>query len=157
MNLIRIIPIVLLIAVFVIGCGNQNAQEEVVTWAQLRVLDELSESAMSHTGTEDSAEFTNTVAELFGAAKLLCSSEPPANAKNLEQVKLLQTDLSGLIGDDPASLNQKDLNERIEAIHAVAVKLMEAAGMPHVHDHDHEHEEHDHEEHDHEEHEGHNH
>jgi hypothetical protein len=138
-------PIALLITLFLsfTGCGQQNPQDNVVTWPQLRVLDEIAETVMNHSGTEDSPEIQNSAVELFGAAKMVCESEVPGNAKNTEQVKLLQNDLSGLIGDEISSLSQDDLKERVNAIHAVAVKLMQEAGMPHIHDH--------------EDHEGHNH
>lgn len=120
-----------------VGCGQQNTQDQVVTWAQLRVLDELSEKAINHSEAEGGS-LQEMAVELFAAAKMVSLSEPPTNAKHAEQVVLLQSDLTGLIGDEISSLNKEELTERIDAIHTVAVKLMEAAGMPHVHNHDHE-------------------
>lgn len=131
--------ILLLMTVLIglVGCGQQNTQDQVVTWAQLRVLDELSEKAMNYSEA-DGRSLQDMAAELFAAAKMVSASEPPANAKHAEQVVLLQSDLTGLIGDEISSLSKDELTERIDAIHTVAVKLMESAGMPHVHNHDHE-------------------
>ncbi len=151
-------------SVFILGCGMETEQvtEDEVVWAKLRVLDEYSETALQFANNNDVESLKEKAVELMSAAKLVAEGAPPDNVKQPEQVKVLQQDLTDLIVDDPGNLPPEELADRVHAIHSVVVKLMEAAGMPHVHDHDdHEGDDHgDHEGHDHDDHEdgeGHNH
>lgn len=129
------------------GCSQQQNQAEngsVVVWSELRVLDELSESAIQYNSQNQTAALRDTAGMLLKAGQLVVNAEPPANAVQPEQVKLLQSDLQGLVNDEPDSLTDEELFERVQAIHAIALKLMEAAGMPHVHDDHDDHEDHNH-------------
>ena len=126
--------------------GNSSKGDKVVTWSELRLLDELSESAVQHSSQNQTAALRDTAGMMLNAGRLVVKAEPPANAMQPEQVKLLQSNLQGLVNDEPESLTDEELMERVNAIHAIAVKMMEAAGMPHIHNHD-----------DHDDHEGHNH
>lgn len=133
-------------------CGKPNnpaVEGDVVVWSELRVLDELSESAILFIKQNQTAALRDAAGILLNSGRLVVKAEPPANAKQLEQVKLLQRDLDGLVNDEPESLTDEELIERVNAIHAIVVKMMEAAGMPHIHNHD------NHDEHG--EHDGHNH
>lgn len=134
-----------------VSCGQNDSQQnetEVVVWAELKAVDTLSANAVYVSNNEEAGSLQETMAALNSAVRMLSQSEPPENAKNVELVKILQTDLQGLIVEDISSLSDEEMVERAKAVHSIAVKIMGAAGVPHVHekhekDHD-DHEGHDH-------------
>ncbi len=123
---------VLILVASLFFCSCNEKQE--VKWRGLNQLDELS-IKVEHATQEHKHD---EQAELLGEAKTLIpqiASSIPANAKNKDQVKVLLTDLTALAEqlNELESLEHEQLDTLSKSIHPIVAKLMESAGVPHVH------------------------
>ena len=115
---------------FLCSCG----EKEVVQWSALSDLDNLSISVENAAFEHDH----KMQKELLNEAKATIekvSKTIPTNANNLEQVKVLLKDLRSLITDIDKleTLDHDELDGLSKSIHPIVAKLMETAGVPHVH------------------------
>jgi hypothetical protein len=122
---------------FSLGCGKKNA---VIVWPELQALDHATESAEAKVkASADPAQLAALAAELADKCVKLLASPVPAGVKSPDLVHLRLRELKDLHAAlaDPSVLTDAHLL----AFHPVVAALMDAAGMPHVHDdgHDHDH------------------
>lgn len=139
-NVLRVLGVVAGLIVLG-GCGRQPVTE-TVEWSELRGLDHQAERAEARVDAGADAEELEALSHaVIAAARALLDSGVPANVVSRSAVEArLQDvrDLAGALEEDPGAADV------LKAFHPVVAELMEAAGMPHVHDHDHGHD-HDHE------------
>jgi hypothetical protein len=117
------------------AAAHTRAADGPVGWPALSMLDALSERCALLVASQDVAEARRIVPSMKLAAETVAKDSPPKNAKQPEQVKVCQADLKSLAAAIDA-LDPKDVDELaglLAGVHAVVEQLMEAVGMPHVH------------------------
>lgn len=132
--------------------GSAAAGKEALEWDALRGLDELAVEA-ERVPEGDEAALRAAASKLKAQIATLTGGEIPAGVENPERTELLLNDLRGLMDamGDTSATETAALRGAVGAVHPIVEQLMEASGVPHVHDHgdnhDHDHEDdHDHEE-----------
>ena len=115
-----------------------QAGESVVKWPSLKKLDDLAEKCEALSEKKDMAALRKIAASVKTAAEAVESEAVPNNAKQPEQVKVLQGDLKSLTDsiNDPEKQDGEELTALLAAVHPIVEQLMEASGMPHVHETD---------------------
>lgn len=110
--------------------------ETVVKWPSLKKLDDLAEKCEALAEQKDVVGLRKIAASVKLAAKTVQTEAIPTGAKEPERVKVLQGDLKSLtesIGD-PDKQDGGELTAVLAAVHPIVEQLMQASGMPHVHD-----------------------
>jgi len=109
---------------------------DVVKWPNLKKLDDLAEKCEALSGKKDVAGLRKIAADTKAAAVAVETDKIPANAKDKEKVKTLQNDLKSLSDaiEDPKTQDGEELTELLAGVHPIVEQLMEASGMPHVHE-----------------------
>jgi hypothetical protein len=155
MYMLRNWIMVLLVLPFLSCLGREPA-----AWPHLRQLDELSERAEQLMAKEDLVTLRVLLPDLVTKARQVADDPLPAHAPQAKQAGALQDDLRALAKElNAPGLSDESLKDLSEGLHPIVARLLEAAGLPHVHeDHDQDdephHHDHDHEHgHDHEHHE----
>jgi hypothetical protein len=108
----------------------------VVTWKALKQLDTLAERSEALCDQQAVAELRKLALPIKKAAAAVTVDPVPADAKDPDQVKVLQGDLKSLSDalTNPEQQDGVELTAILAGIHPIVEKLMEAAGMPHVHE-----------------------
>ena len=85
---------------------------------------------------EDVAALRQIAGTVKAAAIAVARDTLPAGAKQPAEVRTLQGDLANLADAirDPAQQDGVELTGILAGVHPIVEKLMEAAGMPHVHE-----------------------
>ena len=110
--------------------------DTVVKWPSLKKLDDLAERCEALAEKKDVGELRKIATSVKDTAKLVQSEASPNGAKDSEKVKVLQGDLKNL-GDsigNPDKQDGEELTAILAALHPIVEQLMEASGMPHVHE-----------------------
>jgi hypothetical protein len=156
MYMLRNWVLVLLVLPFLSCPGREPA-----AWSNLRQLDELCERAEQLMAKDDHTALRVLRPDLVTKARQVADDPLPAHAPQVKQAGALQDDLRALAKElNAPELSNESLKELCEGLHPIVARLLEAAGLPHVHedhdqddethhhDHDHEHgHDHDHEHH----------
>lgn len=108
----------------------------VVEWDSLKKLDVLAERCQALSEANDVAELRKLVKPVKAAMAIVVADPMPVGAKAPDQVKVLQSDLKSLADalTDTGAQADAELVAILAGIDPVVGKLMEAAGMPHVHE-----------------------
>jgi len=108
---------------------------EGVQWPALRTFDEMTHRADALVDAKKIAELRKLAPELLLSAQAVATELPPVGAKNADRVKLLQSDLITLCDAllEHEKMEDASLSMTAQAMHPLALQLMEAAGLPHVH------------------------
>ena len=124
-----------LINIFFVISANA---ETVVSWDSLKKLDDLAERCEALSDSNNVSGLRELIKPVRTAMATVSSDSVPRGAKLPDQVKMLQTDLKNLA----EALSETQIEDNIDfveilaGIHPVVENLMEAAGMPHVHEND---------------------
>lgn len=120
---------------FILALPLAHAEEAVVKWPSLKKLDDLAEKCEALSETNDVPALRKIAASVKTAAVAVESEAVPKNAKQPEQVKVLQSDLKSLTDaiSDPDKQDGDELTGVLAGVHPIVEQLMEASGMPHVH------------------------
>ena len=112
--------------------------ETVVKWDSLEKLDVLAERCQALSDANDAAELRKLVIPVRAAMGIVAADRIPVGAKAPDQVKILQTELTSLIEalNDSGTQVDVELISILTSIDPIVGKMMEAAGMPHVHKND---------------------
>lgn len=122
---------------------------EPVSWPHLRELDEFAEQAEQGVDQKDVPALRALLPKLAAKAKQVATDPLPEGVHQAKQTKALQNDLLALVPELSATgLNDQQVSDLAEGVHPIVVALMEAAGLPHVHEDEAE-EDGDHHEHEH--------
>jgi hypothetical protein len=113
-----------------------HAGEVVVKWPSLKKLDDLAEKCEALSERKDVPGLRKIAASVKAAAAAVESEAVPNNAKQPDQVKVLQGDLKSLTDSitDPDKQDGEELTALLAGVHPIVEQLMEASGMPHVHE-----------------------
>ncbi len=108
----------------------------VVSWKSLKKLDDLAERSEALCERKAVAELRELAPAIKKAAAAVIADPVPAGAKDPAQVKVLQGDLKSLSDalSNPKQQDGVELTAILSGIHPIVEKMMEAAGMPHVHE-----------------------
>src|ERR1035437_3924220 len=119
-----------------IAIPSAHAEETVVKWPSLKKLDDLAERCEALSEKKDVGGLRKIAAEVKDAAKIVASDAVPEGAKQPGQVKVLQGDLKSLTDSigDPEKQDGEEITMILAGVHPIVEQLMEASGMPHVHD-----------------------
>ena len=114
------------------GCRNAAT----VQWPALKQLDDLAERCEALCDQKDVAALRQIASTVKTAAITVTHDTLPAGAKQPAEVRTLQGDLANLADSihDPAKQDGAELMAILAGVHPIVEKLMEAAGMPHVHE-----------------------
>ena len=119
-----------------ISCERSDIQNEneTVSWPEITQFDNLAFQADGLVRVKDLSAVRELHAEFLAAGLAVTSDSIPPNAANPQEIELLLGDLENLV----TSLKDDDLDELtlgnlVLGLHPVIAKLIEAAGMPHIH------------------------
>ena len=128
----RLVPVLILI----LAVPLVRAAEVVVKWPSLKKLDDLAEKCEALSERKDVPALRKIAASVKSSATVVSADAVPKNAKQPAQVKVLQADLKSLTDSigDPATQDGEELTAVLAGIHPIVEQLMEASGMPHVHE-----------------------
>ena len=119
-----------------ISCERSDIQNEneTVSWPEITQFDNLAFQADGLARVKDLSAVRELHSELLAAGLAVTSDSIPSNAANPQEIELLLGDLENLV----TSLKDDDLNDLtlgnlVLGLHPVIAKLIEAAGMPHIH------------------------
>ena len=109
-------------------------EEETVSWPEINRFDDLAFQADGLARVEELGTVRELLSELLDAGKAVTPASVPSNAADPEQIELILGDLNSLV-DGLAAENLDDvyLENLVLGLHPVIAKLIEAAGMPHIH------------------------
>ena len=114
------------------GCSKSGA---IVEWPALKEMDEWAEKGEGWADGGQVGEMRKALPEIITAADKLVASPVPANAKSAAMVTHTMGDLRDLLLQlKKPSLSDDDMKTQVAAIHPLVAKLMEEAGLPHVHE-----------------------
>ena len=119
-----------------ISCERSDIQNEneTVSWPEITQFDNLAFQADGLVRVKDLSAVRELHAELLAAGLAVTSDSIPSNAANPQEIELLLGDLENLVTslkDD--DLDKLTLGNLVLGLHPVIAKLIEAAGMPHIH------------------------
>ncbi len=105
-----------------------------VTWPELVQFDEVAFLADGLVRVGDLAAVRESYSELLEAGRKVTVATVPHNAADPQQVEAILGDLDSIIsGLETQKLDDDSLKPLVLGLHPVIAKLIEAAGMPHVH------------------------
>ena len=108
--------------------------EETVSWPEIADFDNLAFQADGLVRVQDLEAVRDLHADLVKAGMEVTPSSIPANAAKPKEVELILSDLSNLVSGLQADpLDDSSLENLVLGLHPVIAKLIEAAGMPHIH------------------------
>ena len=108
--------------------------EETVSWPEIADFDNLAFQADGLVRVKDLEAVRDLHADLVKAGMAVTPSSIPANAAKPKEVELILSDLSNLVSGLQADpLDDSSLENLVLGLHPVIAKLIEAAGMPHIH------------------------
>lgn len=137
------------------------ADRAAVAWPQLTELDILVHDADHHVLRMEIEELRELTPRMQTLALTVADADPPPNARNMQQVRVLQGDLRDVASllEDLEEVDDDLLISAVGGIIALTEELMDSAGVPHVHHHplgeegdysgEHAHDHHHHDGHDH--------
>lgn len=124
------------------ACGGRSGFGSV-EWPELKAFDHQVEQAEARVDAGADAEERSVLAQALKAdGEALLASRIPSNVTSRAIVEARLQDIRDLLVELESNESSADV---FKAFHPIVEGLMEAAGMPHVHDHDHDHgQDHDH-------------
>ena len=113
--------------------GDEIA-EETVSWPEIADFDNLAFQADGLVRVKDIDTVRDLHADLVKTGMAVTPSSIPTNAANPKEVELILSDLSNLVnGLQEDTLDDATLENLVLGLHPVIAKLIDAAGMPHIH------------------------
>ena len=114
--------------------SGEEISEETVSWPEITDFDNLAFQADGLVRVKDIEAVRDLHADLVKAGMAVTPSSIPANAANPQEVELILSDLSNLVSGLQADpLDDSSMENLVLGLHPVIAKLIEAAGMPHIH------------------------
>ena len=111
-----------------------GGSDEPVSWPEIVRFDELAYRAEGFARVGDLDSIRESRAELLEAGGALTRATVPSNAADPLQVETILGDLTSLISSlSSEDLNDESLKSLVIGLHPVIAKLIDAAGMPHIH------------------------
>ncbi len=123
------------LALAITSCKNNvDSTSDTVSWPELTNLDEIAYRADGFARADDLSLVRESLPKLLASAGAVNQASIPPNTADPQQVKTLLTDLTNLVdGLSSPNLDDASLTSLVLGLHPVIEKLIEAAGMPHLH------------------------
>ena len=116
---------------------SQCGKPTVVEWPALKEMDDWAEKGEAWADEGKVGEMRKALPELTAAGNKLLASAVPANARDPKAVAQTMGDFRDVISHlKKPGLSDDDLKVQVAAIHPLVASLMEASGLPHVHEHE---------------------
>ena len=114
--------------------SDNEIAEETVSWPEIVNFDNLAFQADGLVRVQDLVAVRDLHADLIKAGMAVTPSSIPTNAANPKEVELILSDLSNLVSGLQADpLDDSSMENLVLGLHPVIAKLIETAGMPHIH------------------------
>ena len=114
--------------------SGEDISQETVSWPEIVNFDNLAFQADGLVRIQDLEAVRDLHADLVEAGMAVTPSSIPSNAANPKEVELILSDLSNLVSGLQADpLDDSSMENLVLGLHPVIAKLIEAAGMPHIH------------------------
>ena len=130
-------PFISLILILSLGSCERsatNTDDETVSWPEITEFDNIAFQADGLVRVKDLEAARKILDDLMKAGRAVTSASIPSNAAMPEEVGLILSDLENLVSELGAeNLDDSSLENLILGLHPVIAKLIEAAGMPHIH------------------------
>jgi hypothetical protein len=109
----------------------------VVEWPALKEMDEWAEKGEAWADGAKIGEIRKELPGFIAAAEKLAASPVPANVADAKGVAQVMGDFRDVLTRlKKPGISDDDLKTLVAALHPLVERLMEVAGMPHVHEHD---------------------
>jgi hypothetical protein len=128
--------VLLAFASIVVSCERAELEtvQEQVSWPEITRFDDIAFRADGYVRVEDISGVREVLADLLLAGKALTKESIPTNVADPQQVELILGDLSNLVSGLAAEeLDDATLADLVLGLHPVIAKLIDSAGMPHIH------------------------
>ena len=128
--------VLLAFASIVVSCERAELEtvQEQVSWPEITRFDDIAFRADGYIRVEDISAVRELLADLLLAGKALTKESIPTNVADPQQVELILGDLSNLVSGLAAEeLDDATLADLVLGLHPVIAKLIDSAGMPHIH------------------------
>jgi hypothetical protein len=128
--------VLLAFASIVVSCERAELEtvQEQVSWPEITRFDDIAFRADGYVRVEDISGVREVLADLLLAGKALTKESIPTNVADPQQVELILGDLSNLVSGLAAEeLDDASLAALVLGLHPVIAKLIDSAGMPHIH------------------------
>ena len=113
---------------------TETEDENEVSWPEITHFDDLAFRADGLVRVKDLSAARALLSELVQSGLALKASSIPHNASAPQEVELILGDLANLIDAlEKDNLDDASFENLVLGLHPVVAKLIEAAGMPHVH------------------------
>lgn len=126
----------LIFAFFFASCerGVEESTEDKVSWPEITRFDDVAFRADGYVRVEDLPAVREFLPDLLEAGKAVKNASVPSNVADRKEVELILGDLKNIIvGLEKEGLDDDSLADLVLGLHPVIAKLIEAAGMPHIH------------------------
>lgn len=111
-----------------------TSDEEPVSWPEITLFDDVAFRADGYVRVEDLPAVRELLPDLLEAGEAVKNASVPSNVADRKEVELILGDLKNLIvGIGKEGLDDDSLADLVLGLHPVIAKLIEAAGMPHIH------------------------
>ena len=130
-------PFISLILILSLGSCERsatNTDDETVSWPEITEFDNIAFQADGLVRVKDLEAARKMLEDLIKTGRAVTSTSIPSNAAKPEEIGLILNDLENLVSELGAeNLDDSSLENLILGLHPVIAKLIEAAGMPHIH------------------------
>ena len=114
--------------------GVEESTEDEVSWPEITRFDDVAFQADGYVRVDDLPAVRELLPDLLEAGMAVKSASVPSNIAERKEVELILGDLKNLIdGIETEGLDDSTLSDLVLGLHPVIAKLIEAAGMPHIH------------------------
>ena len=122
------------LGILLLGCSKAPTP---VQWPALKEMDNWAEKGEGWANEGKIPQMRKNLPDLLAAGDKLLASPIPPNAQDPTAVNLAMGDFKDVMSHlkNPA-LSDDELKSQVAAIHPLVAKLLESAGMPHVHEHE---------------------
>jgi hypothetical protein len=115
--------------------GVTKTDEEPVLWPEITRFDDIAFRADGYVRVKDYSAVRELYGDLLEAGKAVKMATVPSQIANSQEVEVLLGDLTNMIdGLEADGLDDATLGNLVLGLHPVIAKLIEAAGIPHVHE-----------------------
>ena len=112
----------------------EESTDDEVSWPEITLFDDVAFRADGYVRVEDLPAVREFLPDLIEAGKAVKNASVPSNVADRKEVELILGDLKNLIvGLEKEGLDDDSLADLVLGLHPVIAKLIEAAGMPHIH------------------------
>ena len=115
------------------ACNRDAVEESPVSWPELARFDEIAYNAEGLARTGDLVSVEGMRDELLESGRAVTPETIPSNAADPQQTETILADLTSLVDALSNANDPESTAVLVLGMHPVVAKLMDAAGMPHIH------------------------